>query len=285
MNQSHPVCRAPLFTLGALCLGLLPQVVLGSAWTRPDGGLLLLAPVAYTQANEAFDEHGDRMDRNHFEMVESSPLVEYGVTDSFTVGMQPKFRRVSVETANGTVTNSGLAETDLFIRQRLWKHNQASTSIQALVKLPIEPDENHVAALGRDQVDAAVKLAYGNRHSVGAGRIFYSAETGYRRRWELPDDEISLNAFIGWSPGGSWSFIVRSANVWGVKEGEDIAQAIDEGSEVLTTGPSFVRHDAQLMTSYKFRNAVSLVGGVATTYAGENVGVGETAFLAVTLQF
>jgi hypothetical protein len=285
MKQSNPVCRTPLFTLGALCLGLLPQAVLGSAWTRPDGGLLLLAPVAYTHADQAFDEHGERVDRNRFEMVESSPLLEYGLTDSFTIGMQPKFRRVSVATANGTVTNSGLAETDLFVRQRLWKHAQASTSIQALVKLPIEPDEDHVAALGRDQVDAAVKLAYGNRHDVGDGRIFYSAETGYRRRWELPDDEISLNAFIGWSPGDSWSFIVRSANVWGVKDGEDIAQAIDEGGEVLTTGPSFVRHDAQLLTSYKFHNAVSLVGGVSSTYAGENVGVGETAFLALTLQY
>jgi hypothetical protein len=30
---------------------------------------------------------------------------------------------------------------------------------------------------------------------------------------------------------------------------------------------------------------VSLVGGVSTTYAGENVGVGNTAFLAVTLQY
>jgi hypothetical protein len=285
MKQPNPVCRTSLFSLGALCLGLLPQVVLGSAWTRPDGGLLILAPVAYTYADEAFDEHGDRVDRNRFEMVEFSPLFEYGLTDSFTIGMQPKHRRVSVETAGGTVTNEGLAEADLFVRQRLWKHDQASTSLQMLVKLPIEPDEGHVAALGRDQVDAALKLAYGNRHSVGVGRIFYSADAGYRRRWELPDDEISLNAFIGWSPTESWSIIVRSANVWGVKEGEDIAEAIDEGSEVLTTGPSFERHDAQLLTSYKFHNAVSLVGGVSTTYAGENVGVGNTAFLAVTLQY
>jgi hypothetical protein len=40
-----------------------------------------------------------------------------------------------------------------------------------------------------------------------------------------------------------------------------------------------------MLTSYKFRNAVSLVSGDSSTYAGENVGVGETAFLAVTLQY
>ena len=287
MKKSKPFCRVPLFSVGALCLGLLPQVVLGSAWTRPDDGLLILVPVSYTYANEAFDDNGHRLDRSRFEMVEFSPLFEYGLTDSFTVGMQPKYRVVSVETADGTVHNSGLAESDFFARQRLWSRNQAAISVQGLVKVPIKPDENDAAALGRDQVDAAIDLAYGNRHSVGAGRIFYSIDAGFRKRWEVPDDEISANAFIGWSPGDSWSFILRAANVWGV--GNDVVdntEINDAGdTDVLTAGPSFTRHDAQLMASYKFRNTVSLVGGVSTTYAGENVGVGKTAFLAMTLQF
>ena len=51
MKKSKPFCRVPLFSVGALCLGLLPQVVLGSAWTRPDDGLLILVPVSYTYAN------------------------------------------------------------------------------------------------------------------------------------------------------------------------------------------------------------------------------------------
>ncbi len=288
MKKSKPFCPAALFSVGALCLGLLPQVVLGSAWTRPDDGLLILAPVSYTYADEAFDDHGNRVDRDRFEMVEFSPLFEYGLTDSFTVGMQPKYRVVSVETADGpTAHNSGLAESDFFARQRLWSRNQAAISVQGLVKVPIKPDEDDAAALGRDQVDAAITLAYGNRHSVGVGRIFYSIETGFRKRWEVPDDEISANAFIGWSPGDSWSFILRSANVWGVGNDNVANTEVNDESDtnVLTAGPSFVRHDAQLLASYKFRKAVSLVGGVSASYAGENVGVGRTAFLAMTLQF
>lgn len=276
--KTRPVSRAAIYGVGALCLGLLPQVVLGAAWTRPQGNLLILAPISYTVADEAFDDSGRRVDRRKFEMVEFSPLIEYGVTDSFTVGMQPKYRQVSVETANGTVTNSGFAESDFFVRQRLWSRDQAAFSVQGLVKVPMNPDEDHEAALGRDQVDAAIALAYGNRRSLGRGRIFYNGEVGFRKRFEGPDDELSLNGFVGWTPGGSWSFIVRSANTFGLGNDED-------NGDVLTAGPSYTRHDAQLMASYRLRNAMSLVGGVSTTYAGENVGVGNTGFLAMTLPF
>jgi hypothetical protein len=276
--KPKPVSRTAIYGVGALCLGLLPQVVLGAAWTRPQGNLLILAPISYTVADEAFDDSGNRVDRRKFEMVEFSPLIEYGVTDAFTVGMQPKYRHVSVETANGTVTNSGFAETDFFVRQRLWSRDQAAFSVQGLVKVPMNPDEDHEAALGRDQMDAAITLAYGNRRPVGRGRIFYNGEVGFRKRFEGPDDELSLNGFVGWTPGGSWSFILRSANTFGL--GNE-----DDNGDVLTAGPSYTRHDAQLMASYRLRNSMSLVGGVSTTYAGENVGVGNTGFLAMTMPF
>jgi hypothetical protein len=273
-----PLSRTTICSVGVLCLGLLPQVVLGAAWTRPQGSLLVLAPVSYTVADKAFDDSGNRVDRLRFKMVEFSPLIEYGVTDSFTAGIQPKYRQVSVDTGNGTATNSGLAETDLIARQRLWNRDQAAFSVQGTVKVPINPDEDHEAALGRDQVDAEVKFMYGNRRPAGAGRIFYNGEMGFRKRFEGPDDELSINAFIGWTPGGAWSFIARSANTFGI--GND-----DENGDVLTAGPSYTRHDAQLMASYRLPNAMSVVGGVSTTYAGENVGVGRTGFMAVTMPF
>jgi hypothetical protein len=274
----RPVSHNKISSAGILVLGLLPQLALGAAWTRPQGDLLVLVPTSYMVADEAFDENGDRVDRNRFEMVEFSPLVEYGFTDSLTGGIQPKYRHVRVDTQNGTASNSGLAETDLFLRKRLWSQDQAAFSIQGLVKAPISPDEDDQAALGRDQTDIEVKLLYGNRRPLGTARIFYNGEIGFRKRFEEPDDEIMANAFIGWTPGGPFTLILRSANTIGL--GNE-----DGSSEVLTTGPSFTRHDAQLMASYRFPNSVSLVGGVSNTYAGENVGVGTTGFIAMTLPF
>jgi hypothetical protein len=274
--------RAAALSAIAIATGAVTPAALGSAWTRPDGNLLILLPTSYTHADESFDSSGDRVDRaDEFTMVEFSPLIEYGVSDSFTLGMQPKYRKVWIESAEGmTDSNSGLAESDFFARQRLWGRNEASLALQVGVKVPISPDEDARVALGRDQYDGEIKLAYGNRHTLGNGRIFYSGETGYTKRWEVPADEAFFNAFIGWAPGGSsWSFILRSANT--VSVGNDG----DDEQEVLTTFPDYNRHAVQLMTSYRFSNSLSLVGGVSTTYAGENVGIGQTGFLALTVPY
>ncbi len=270
----------PLGTI-ALIAGLIPPNAAGSAWTQGDGDLLILVPTSYTYVDQSFDSHGDRKDRSDkFTMVEFSPLIEYGVTDYFTVGMQPKYREVWIKAADNTTdSNAGLAESDFFVRQRLWSHDDASLAMQLGVKVPLSPDENAQVALGRDQYDGEIKLAYGNRHNLGGSRIFYSGETGFKKRWEVPADEAFFNAFIGWAPrDSSWSFILRSANTVSVgNEGT--------GPEVLTAFPDYKRHDAQLMTSYKFSNAVSVVGGVSSTYAGENVGIGKTGFIALSIPY
>lgn len=280
--KTNALHRAAALGAIAIASGAVAPAAWGSAWTRPEGDLLVLLPTSYTYADESFDSNGDRVDRaDKFTMVEFSPLIEYGVRDSFTLGMQPKYRKVWIESAEGTTdSNSGLAESDFFARQRLWGRNEASLALQVGVKVPISPDEDASVALGRDQYDGEIKLAYGNRHSLGNGRIFYSGETGYTKRWEVPADEAFFNAFIGWAPGGSsWSFILRSANT--VSVGND-----DENDEeVLTTFPDYNRHAAQLMTSYRFSNSMSLVGGVSTTYAGENVGIGHTGFVALSVPY
>ena len=273
--------RYSLCSLAVLGLGLASTPAGASAWTKSKGDLSILMPLSYTHVDESFDEDGDRVDRPVFELAEISPLIQYGVTDSFTIGMQPKYRRVWLEDANGDVEhNSGLAETDFFLRQRLWSSGDASLSLQAGVKVPVDPEEDSDVPLGRDQVDADLKLAYGNRHAAGSGRIFYSAETGYNKRWQLPSDEAFFNAFIGWAPGGSaWSFILRSANTVSVGN-ED-----NNDSEVLTAFPDYNRHEAQLMASYRFDNSLSLTGGVSNTFAGESVGIGKTWFLALSVPY
>lgn len=281
MKHITTVYRMLKISMVPLALILIPSFAFASAWTRPDGNLLVLSPISYVYADESFDNDGDRVDRNRFEMAEFSPLIEYGVTSSFTVGMQPKYRKVWLKTASGqTVSNSGLAESDFYIRQRLWHRDQASFSIQVGAKIPINPDEDSEVPIGRDQVDADIKLAYGNRRPMGGGQIFYSGELGYNKRFDVPADEAFLNTFIGWTPGGSnWAFILRSANT--VSTGNDG----NDDTEVLTAFPDYRRHDVQLMTSYRFSNAMSLVGGVSTTYAGENVGIGNTAFIALSTPF
>lgn len=261
----------------ASILAALPGTAIGAAWTRDSGEFLFVVPTTYFYADEQFDDDGDRVDRPRFEQFEVSPYMEYGLTDFLTAGAQPKYRWVDIETANGDVSNNGLAETDAFLRLRLWESGEAAFSIQGLAKIPIEPDEGDPAPLGRDQVDGEIRVLFGNRHPVGFGKIFYNAELGYRKRWEDPSDQVHADGFIGWT-GGPWTFLVQSLNTIGLSDDED-------GVEVLTAQPDFTRYAVQLAAAYRVSETFSLVGGASTAYAGTNIGAGISGFVAALVRF
>lgn len=259
----------------AILVGLQSTPAVGAAWTRGQGDVLFLIPTDYFVATEQFDSDGDRVDRPRFQQIEISPYLEYGITDYLTVGVQPKYRIIELDVPGGEADNSGLAETDVFLRLRLWQQNQAAFSIQGLVKAPIEADEDDAAPLGFDQVDTEVSLLYGDRYPVGSGSVFYNLDLGFRKRFEDPADELSFDPFIGWWSGGPLSVLVHSLNTIGLSSEPGVPEA-------LTAEPEFRRHRVQLTAAYRVSDMVSLVAGGATTYAGRNVGAGNSVFFALS---
>lgn len=245
------------------------------AWTRSQGSGLVSMPVSYTQADEGFDENGDREERLEFEMKEIAPKLEYGMLDDLTIGVQPKFRSVEVETADGgKATNSGLAESDVYLRQNLWRKGDASLSAQGLVKIPLNSDESDPAALGRDQVDTELGLMYGNRVRGDASTFFYNLDIGYRRRFEAPDDQVSAGAFAGWS-FDRWTFVLSSDNAIGLDDPE-VNFDRDQVDQVLTTGLSFTRFEAGAGVTYRLTDSFSVSANASRTYAGEQVGAANS---------
>lgn len=259
------------------CLGLFPRPADAAAWTRAQGAGVLSLPATYTTADEGFDEDGDRVDRLEFEMWEVAPFFEYGLLDTLTFGLQPKFRSVEVETSGGDrVTNSGLAESDVFLRQKLWGRGDAAFSVQGLVKVPIDPQEDHTAALGRDQQDYELSLLYGNRNRMDSGTLFYNLDVGYRHRAKDPDDQISANAFLGWSMT-KWTFLVTSENTVGLESPPAVNV---NGDEVLTARRSFTRFKGGLVASYRIADSVGISANVSRVYAGEAVGATDAVGLS-----
>lgn len=280
-NDDSPGSRYRLLTAGfaslIILLGLLPRPSEAAAWTRSQGAGVLSLPATYTTADEGFDDDGDRVDRLEFEMWEVAPYFEYGLLDSLTFGLQPKFRSVEVETSDGDrVSNSGLAESDVLLRQRLWGEGDAAFSVQGLVKLPIDPQEDHQAALGRDQEDYELSFLYGNRHRMDSGTLFYNAEVGYRHRAGDPDDQTSANGFVGWSVE-KWTFLVTTENTFGL---ESPPKVNVNGDEVLTARRSFTRHKAGLVASYRVTDSIGISANVSRVYAGEAVGATDAVGLS-----
>lgn len=259
----------------------LAQTANAGAWTRAEGEVLVVTPFDYSVATEDFDGSGDRVDRRRFEKLEVAPLIEYGLTDWFTLGAQPKWRRVSVDRATGgSETNSGFAEADMYGRVRVWSQNEAALSLQGLVKVPIDPEQDSAAALGFDQVDVEGSVQFGNRHPLAGGKLFYNFDLGYRKRFEEPTDEVDGNAYVGWWSGGLFTMAASLDNVIGLSG--------DSGDtlEALTAEPSYRRHRFGLSFAYRVGEhfgvpRLSLVAGGSTTYAGENVGATNSGFVGL----
>lgn len=268
-----------LATALLLCLALVPHPAAAAAWTRPQGNALLSLPVTYTWAKKGFDQDGNRVDRLDFKEVEVAPYFEYGITDSLTFGTQPKFRSVEVGTAGGgTEKNSGLPETDVFLRQNLWRDSDAAFSAQGLVKIPVDPQENDPAPLGRDQTDAELSLLYGNRVRGDSGTFFYNLGIGYRKRWDGLDDQAKANAFAGWATR-KWTFLMTSDNTVGLES----AKKDGQGIEVLTAGRSFTQLEAGLVASYHVNDTLSISANGSKTYYGENVGAKNSVGLSASM--
>lgn len=283
--RRRPGARAAILAGAAFAAAasLAPLTAEAGAWTRNQGSGMISLPTAYTEANEGFDESGDREDRLNFEMIEIAPKLEYGLLDDLTLGVQPKYRTVDVETAEGgTASNSGVAEADVYLRQNLWRDGDAAFSTQGLVKIPVEPDENDPAALGRDQVDAELSFLYGNRIRGDASTFFYNFDIGYRRRFKAPDDQVSAGAFAGWSID-RWTFVLSSDNAIGLDDPK-VEFNQDQVDQVLTTGLSFTRFEAGAGITYRVTDSLHVSANASRTYAGEQVGAansyGLTAFTA-----
>jgi hypothetical protein len=260
---------------------LIASEVDASAWTRARGQYLFVIPVEYSDARKQFDVNGEKVDRLRFQQVQIGPYLEYGLTDSFTIGAQPNYRWVRQEIALGEdAHNSGLADVNVFARYRLWSKDAAAFSVQALVKAPIEADETEAAPLGFDQADVEGSLLYGNSHETTSGRIFYNLDIGYRKRFKSPSDEMHGSGYIGWSPRGDrWSFVLASSNTFGLSNEKD------KLFEALTARPDYRRNQAQLSASFRLSETASIVGGGFTTFSGREVGVAHGAFISLVFSF
>lgn len=275
----------PSLATGCACLALTAAAVTGvtwtqdasaAAWTRAEGSSLFSVPLTFGNADESFDEDGNRVDRLEFDTMEVTPTYEYGVSDDLTVGVAPRYVRVEQATASGgTQTNEGVADAEIYARKNLWREGDAAFSTQALVKLPVEPDEDADVPLGRDQVDAELSLMYGDRHRGENATFFYNVDIGYRKRFEDPDDQVSIGGFAGWSLS-RWTFLVTSDNTIGLDDPKF------NTDEVLTAGRTFTQHKLGLVASYRLTDHLSIGANASTTYAGESVGAtnyyGVTAF-------
>ena len=254
------------------------NTVYAGAWTLPEGTGQAINTLTFYRVDRRFDEDGERRSSTRFEKIEFSPYIEYGLRDDLTIGTQPSFQYLRQESGDDFVTNSGFADVDLFVRQRLWQDEGRVFSVQAYVSLPTGYNGDAQPALGDDQIDLELRLLFGQGLTLSGRNAFYNIEGAYRWRLEAPADEVRLDLTAGIRPNADWLLLAQSFNTIGVG---------NEGSRgiVQTSGPDYDIYKLQLSGVRQLSGDLFVQLGGYTEYAGRNTGAGNAVFTALWITF
>jgi hypothetical protein len=232
-----------------------PGAALGGAWTLPQGSGQAVLTVTASSANSAFDGSG-LTPTPRYNKLEMQGLIEYGITDRFTVMAAPGLQHVDID-APTDARRTGLGTTELGGRYRLLQADSWVVSGQATLRLPGTNDTSNPAAIGYTGVETDIRGLVGYGFALRGLPAFVDLQLAQRFRSSGPPDELRADATFGLQVAPQWLLLAQSFNV--VSEGAGAAPFA-----------SYAYSKLQLSAVYSLTAAVSLQFGGFTTYAGRN---------------
>ena len=225
------------------------------AWTLDAGRTYMFVTETASRAERGFNGGGNQFSIPRYSKSELQALIEYGVTDAFTVMFAPSLQRVSIAApfdaqrrAWGTAilgAGSDLLAVDSWV-----------LSMQSIVRVPGTFDKTNPAAIGYYDTQVDVRGLIGYSFKAGTWPAFIDLQIAQRFRTGGPPDEFRVDFTLGIEPVERWLFLAQSFNV--TSEGG--------GSWGL---PSYGYYKLQL-SAYAVTPTVSLQAGAFTTYWGRN---------------
>lgn len=246
-------------------------VAFGAAWTLPRGTGEAIVTTTYTQGSQYLRSGGAEQRLPEYRKIETSALVQYGLTDGITLIAMPSV--FGARTGGATADDyTGLGYTDLGARARLWHDDSGVVSFQALGRIPGATDDRKPAQLGNTDAQVDLRLLAGRGFTLGEMNAWVNVEAAYRPRFEDPPNEWRFDLSVGIRPAADWAVLAQSFNV--ISDGEG------RGAY-----PSYWYSKAQLSVLWEFAPSWTLQAGAFTTLAGQNALRENGALLALWRQF
>lgn len=257
---------------------VMPSPAAAGAWTRAAGEGQAIITLSHYVATDRFDRSGNRTRQSRFAKTELRTQIEYGLSDPLTIGIKPTYQYVKSHVNGGEPHNRGLSDAELYLRTRLWRSDNAVLSIQPLVKLPVEARDGETPSLGHDQTDVELRLLFGYGAGAGPGSWYVNVEAGPRKRFEAPSDEFRIDGALGYRPDERWLLLVESFNTISFRNGST-------GGLVQTAAPDYDLHKLQFSAVRRITDALWVQAGAFVDVAGDDVGAGQGAILALWVSF
>ncbi|MCH2546130.1 MAG: hypothetical protein MK052_00770 [Alphaproteobacteria bacterium] len=263
-----------------------------SAWTREKGTWFSANSINYYSSNNFIDDNGNAIAHPNFTKWEWNGYVEYGLEDDTTLGGNAFIHAVSTEkqfytaTSNTvqreTATNYGLADTEFFIRHRLWQgtwlNRDTVISVQPLIKLPSFYADASTPRSGTDNFDAELKLQLGYNFTLYNRNHFVLIDLAYRKRFGDWKDQLKSDATLGLTMSDNTMLLLQ--NFTTLRAQNDNSPA---NPNTLANDYDLVKSQASLV--YRFApNKRIQFGGFMHTKA-RNTGSGEGVIISLWQEF
>ncbi len=249
--------RSGYWSILGLALHCAPGAVWAGAWTMDEGHGQVITTATFSVATEASDGSRSTASIPRYRKFELEPLLEYGVTDRFTLIFGPTLQHIDIA-APFDASRTGLGYTEMGGRYRFWQNDGWVFSGQTLLRAPGTADRNNPAAIGYTDPELDMRALVGKSFNVGPFPAFIDLQAAQRLRAGDPPNEFRFDATFGLRFAPQWMVLLQSLNV------------ISEGAGSTIFFPSYDYEKLQLSLVYSFAPAWAVQVGGYTTFAGRN---------------
>ncbi len=242
--------------LAAVAVATPMAVAFGAAWTLPRGTGQAIVTTTYGQGSQYLRENGGAQRVPEYRKLETTALIEYGVTDAVTLIANPSLFGARV---GGSPSDryTGLGYTDLGLRTRLWHDDQGAISLQALARIPGAREDSRRAQFGNTDNQVDIRVLAGRGFALSDMTGYVNFEAAYRTRLDDPPNEWRFDLSLGIRPRPDVTLLAQSFNV--ISDGEG------HGAY-----PSYWYSKAQLSVLWNVSGPWTLQAGAYTTVAAQN---------------
>jgi len=249
------------------------------AWMQPDGGGQIITTATYYSTDWFFNKNGGHVDQtSRYTKYSLDVYMEYGLSEAYTIGMQPTYDFVQNKGGGINARENDLADTPVFLRERIWHDDNNVFSVQQLATIPGPYDTHSQAALGYGQSDLELRGLYGHSGNIRNLPYFTDIEGAYRERFDGPANELRMDLTLGVKPQDGLMLLAQSFSIAGLGNATT-------HSFVPPSAPNYDLSKIQLSGVVDIPYGFSLQGGGAVDVYGRNTGGGQSLFVAVWRSF
>jgi hypothetical protein len=233
--------------LAVISLTVFQDPARAGAWLQKKGHGLLILSTTMLSGDKVFDTDGRPFSIPRYNRFDADAWLEYGLTDQFTLVLQPALRSVRVAKPYD-LRYTGFGDSSFGLRIGLWSSSDTVFSVQPMVRVPGGP------LLAGTHVQTEIRLLYGHSYWLGAWPAFIDTEFAYRFGGGVLPDEAHSDVTLGVRPRPDTMVMAQMFGTF-----------------------AFIRAEGFYASGWEYKAAVSLVWDFARNWSVQAGGIATVA--------